>query len=357
MTVEVLKPDFRRHAAASSLQRQEVSVRIEIDGRTFLVTDLSIDGHATVEFDGQAEAGQTLAATVLFPLQECQFAVPVACEVISYIPEKSHLRLKLRQDDDPSQRELLGAVFRAVAVGDGISASDVLMAAQHREQGQRAVELERKNSASEAVRRRIGAIAFVVLAVFLAVFIASNLATRAYVVQADGVVVNPQSRIERMPLAAELVSYAAPIGARVPPKSTIAILRTKTGEILTVNSDCNCVIGGQLATTPLFLNKGDPIAQLVPVDGTNHAVLSVRLEDMRRVRVGDKVTVNFYDSANRVSGTVERVSAPKLLNGAPADPSAMNGRIEVRFASKLPAWRVGEPVSARIVLSQFNPLA
>lgn len=356
MTVEVLKPDFRKNAGTIPLHRPDATVRIAIDGSAYDVADLSLDGDAVVVFAGKAEVGQSFQATITFPLQDCHLTAPVGCKVTGYAPDKNQLRLRLRPDDEPAERELLGTMFRAVEAGDAISADDVLGAAQHR--GAQAPASSVANaSVGGPIRRRLGSIAFVLLAGTLVAFIVSNLATRAYVVQADGAVVNPQSQIERMPLTAELVSYAAPIGAPVPPKSTIAILRTKTGEILTISSDCNCVVGGQLATSPVFLNKGDPIVQLVPVDGTNHAVLSVPLEDMRRVRVGDKVTASFYDSASQAVGTVERVSVPKLLNGATGDASTLTGKIEVRFASKLPAWRVGEPVSARILLSRFNPFA
>lgn len=356
MTVEVLKPDFRRNAGHGSPHRSEVTVRIDIEGRTYIVSDLSIDGDALVDFDGHADVGQVLQSTVIFPFQGCDFSVPVESEVKFFLAEKGQLGLKFRQQDDRSQRELLSAVFRAVAVGDGISAGDVLKAAQLRGDPSAAVAApEAPKPMSEAIRRRTGAIVFALLAILLLGFIAMNVATRAYVVEADGAVVNPQSRIERMPLSAELVSYTAPIGARVPPKSTVAIVRTKEGQLLSINSDCDCVVGGQLAISPVFLNKGEPIAQLVPFNGTNHAVLSVKLEDMRRIRVGDKVTASFYDSGQEVDGTVERVSSPKLLNGPVGRVAQLSGRIEVRFATKLPSWRVGEPVSARIMLSKFNP--
>jgi alginate biosynthesis protein Alg44 len=359
MTVEILKPKVA-HKQVSL--RKDASVHVpammEIDGLWYPVNELSAEGTALVTFDGQAEPGQLLPATIAFPLDGFDFSMAVTCEVKFHAPESCTLGLQFVQLAK-SHQDLLRALFGSIAAGESVGAGDILTIVRQGKpkEKQNIPPLPKGKIGSrrrEAFRRRIGAILFIILGISLLVFIVANIWARTFVVQADGMV-GGRATVAQMPQAGELLTYAAATGTRVVPGSPIAMLRTKSGKLVRIASECDCVLGGQLAAPQTVLQTGDPIAYLVPVGGTNAAVLSVDLDDMRRIRVGDRVIAELYDSPARLVGTVERVVPPKIAGLASETES--RGRIEVQFAQMLPPSRVGEPITARIRLSKSNPLS
>ena len=361
MTVEMLKPPMAPlNLQIHHFDRGQIPARIEIDGKRYSIDGMSADGSLDVAFDGDAEPGQILQTSLIFPFSDFDMAMPANCEVTFCDRTQSRLGLQVAQNAMAIDRSLLNFMLDAVAAGDVVSAGEILEVARLEGRTATTGDLEDETRFARArggARRRLGAIFFVLLAAGLLAYIGTNVATRTFTIQADGAIVNPRAMLARTPVGGELVSYAGAPGARVALNAPVATLRTNTGEMVTIPSGCDCVIGGQLAESRSFLRQNQPVAQLVPVDGTNKAVLSVRLDDLRRVRVGDQVVASFYGSGAQARGTVERVSPPKMLDGYTTAGSNRSGRIEVRFNGNVPAWHVGEPVSARILLSRFNPFA
>lgn len=362
MAVEVLKTHFAgRKALHHRSDGELIPVALEIEGRPHLVTRLANDGSAVADFDGHVERGQIIQTTLLVGCDGFDVSVPALWEVVDHVPERHELSLKLAPVNEATHLATINTLIDAIVDGELITARDTLEIAKVSEADRiRTQEREEAKPASpvrQAVKRRAGSIAFLLIAALLLAFITANLAGRAFVVEADGTIVNSRSVIPVMPEDAELVAFTAQPGARVRANDPVAIVKSKGGQMLTVASPCDCVVGGHLASSRAFLRKGEAVAQLVPADGANRALLSVKLDELRRIKVGDEATLRFYDSDAKVVGTVERVSPPKVLGNAPARPRSLNGTVEVRFASKLPAWRVGEPVAARVLLSRLNPFA
>lgn len=359
MTVEVLKPAFPREAVSQQARGgEQLPIRMIIGGRSYVVSNLTEDDAALVEFDGEVEPGQIILTTLIVSLDGFDISMPALWEVMSRVAERAKLELLLASSNPPSQIARINAVIDAILNGNLVSSTDVLEIAAKKEVGEPIADLDHAvaQRGHHAIRRRIGAVFFFLLAAGLLTFIGANISTRMTIIQADGTIVNPQAVLSRAPAQAELVSFSVPVGSRVQPGNPIAILKTTTG-LLTVTSPCDCVLAGEFATSRAMLRQGDPLAQLVPIDGANKALISVPKESLRRIRVGDTLTATFYDTDAKVTGTVERVSPPKVLPGSVGQSAGSDGTVEVRFTQKLPAWRVGEPVTARIRLSRLNPFA
>lgn len=363
MTVEVLKPPIARETAMQDRHAPKaVPIRIEIEGRSYVVSKLSDDDTAVVEFSGPAKPAQLIKSTMIVALDGFTMAMPATWSVTSFDEKQSKLELKLASTNAPEQQATINTVIRAIAAGNVLTSTEAVELATKRNQAGQIDRLNDSNTGhiaprSRARQRRLGAVMFILLGVALLAFIVANVIDRMFVVKSDGMIVNPQSVLVRTPDTAELVSYVVAVGTRVSPDTPVAFLKTRTGQIRTVLSGCDCVIGSELVPSRAVVRKGQPIMQLVPAIGANKAVLSIPLDDLRKIRVGDKVSASFYDSGARIVGTVDRVSPPKIISGSAGRSSRMVGSVEVHFARKLPAWRVGDPVTARITLSRFNPFA
>lgn len=361
MSVEVLKPSFSRDARRpDDPDREPLPLRMEFAGTSHTVLDLSEDGFAVLAYEGEAEPGQVIQGTLVVTLEGLDISLPALWEVTSHYQDRTRLSLLLSAANSPASLDRVRAVIRAVLSGDLAGSSDVLEVIGRRTPGSEpGYPAGRRNpariKARQAARRRTGAILFSLLAAALIAFIGWSVVSRTLMIKADGTIVNPQAVLARAPDAAELVSFSVPVGTRVAPGSPVAVVKTPAG-LSTVTSPCDCVVGWELPGRTM-VQRNDPLAQLVPVNGVSKAVITVPKKALRRIRVGDRVTATFYDSGARVTGWVERVSPPKVVTAVGPVIIGQNGTVEVRISERLPAWRVGEPVIARILLSRLNPFA
>lgn len=362
MTVQMLNPPMAREADVRTGRTLDpLPVQLEIDGQSYRVTSLTEDGLATAEFDGVAEQSQIIEATIEVAIDGFNLSVATLWEVISHDPSIPEITLLLAPVNPPQSRAMALAVIRSITAETPLETADGHGLAHEwarmppASSPAEAVDEDETPGLAAAIRRRAGAIMFALLALALLVFIAASLASRALIVQANGTIINAQAVLVGMPEAGEVVTYLVPVGSRVTPGTPIAQIKSLTGTIATIASSCDCVVASQLSGTRSLLRAGDPILQTIPVDGANKALIAVPLEDLRRIRIGDEVTATFYDSRTKLTGKVEHVSPPKIIDGTVARPTRLNGTVEVRFADKVPAWRVGEPILARVRLTDLNP--
>ena len=298
---------FAGHSTLLDLTSADpVPVVLEIDGRLHLVTRISEHGVATIDFDGEAKPGQIIQVAFHLGCDGFDISVPALWEVTAHDPDRHRLELRLAPVNEASHLATMNTFLAAIAAGEVITSAQALEIARAGMAASPAGDTAGQGpSRGQAIKRRAGAISFVLLAALLIGFVGANLVGRAFVVEADGSISNPGSVTSVMPADAEVVEVLAAVGSRVGPGAPVAIVRTKEGQLLTATSPCECAVAGQLAETRAFLRKGDPLVQLVPVAGANMALLSVRLTELRRIRVGDSVMLSFFDGDAKVAGTVE----------------------------------------------------
>lgn len=359
-----LKPQIT-HKRATQRQhpRFGLPAKVDIDGNSYTVSNLSVGGVGVADLRDEVKPGDLVDVTIRFPFEGFEFSMVVKCEVRFQLPDRSVTGM---QFVNISQRNLslLHFVFDAYLAGEIVDAGDLLAIVQHenftdaRDFPKESFEETRLTRMTQFARRRIGAILFFAAAAALAAFIIGNLLTRAFVVRAEGKVVSLSTLTARAPQQGSLLANVVPLGARVAANSIIATLETNDGKTFGVKSTCDCLVAEQLAEGGEFLKRGAPVALLVPALATSEANLTVPLEDLRRIVVGDRVTARFYDGGQSVSGTVERITPPHLgaiFNAARTNFPASTGAVAVRLQTTLPAQRVGEPISARIRLSKLDP--
>lgn len=349
MSLEVLKSHFVNGVAARRAG-SELPLALVIDGQAYPVIELPEDGGAIVEFDGHAEPHQSMPSTLVAVFDGFEISVPALWEVVSY--QRNRLSIRLAPVNEANHLATITTLMQAIRSGDWLDASDMMDIAR----------LTGSNSAAavappapRGLRQRVGTVAFSLLALALLAFIVTNLLIRAYVVSADGTIESVRQTTLTMPEDARLVAYRTEAGTAVKPGTPVATVRTLSGQLLSINSQCDCIVGEQPVAENALVRRGDAVVKLIPAGTTSRALLSVPLDDLRGVRVGDRVTARFYNSDARVSGRIERVVPPRVVAQGPALPTSYSGKVEVRLADQLPAWRVGQAISANIILSRLNP--
>ena len=355
MAVELLQSSFVRR---ETVQRDEGarSLRLVIDDRSHGITRPERDGAIIVDYDGEAEPGQVLAASLVVALDGFDVTVPTLWEVIACLRERRELTLRLAPVNEASHHATIVTVLEALRSGEVLGVDDFLGFARM-DEPPAAYGAPPPEPAHGLLRQRFSAILFTLLALVLLAFIGLNLAAKAFYVHADGAISSPPQFMVQTPEEAELVAVSVRSGTRVSPGTPIATIKTVTGQQVQLRSRCDCIVTGQLANMPVLLRRGQTIARLVPAAGVNEAVLTISLADMRRVKMGDQVTVRFYDSDEHLRGTVSKVSPPKLITGADAQPDRYAGTVTIRFDRNVPPERVGQAVTAKVRLSHLNPFA
>lgn len=363
MAIELLKSRAAPRTAARFDDRDETGagtggnagLALLIGEHVFAITHLAANGSVIVHFDGQAEPNQMLQAALLATFDGFEVSVPSLWEVIACVRETSQLTLRLAPVNEASHLAAVNTLLEAIGAGERLQPEDFVDIARTGASLRPAPELEA--SQSGWFKRRAGAIVFFLIALVLLAFIGTNLAVRAFYVSADGSIASPRAVMVQAPEESELVSLSALPGTRVPAGGTVATIKLVSGQLLKLTSTCDCIVGGQLVSVPTLLRRGQPLVRLVPAQGVDHAILRIPLEDLRRVRLGDRVKVSFYDSDQAIYGRIDQVNPPKLVGDTEAQPARFAGTISVKFATNIPAARVGEAVTASVLLSHLNPLA
>src|SRR6218665_3041736 len=172
MTVKLLKPQIAHdRTALQNAPPPPVVARIEIEANEYEIAELSGDGSAVIEYDGVAEGSQLLDTTVYIPFDDFTLSMPVTCEVIYFIAEAQYLGVHFV--NLPKHRmHMLLSIIGSFNAGERVSAADVLqlvqdadpVAARHGDPAAFRSSSRPPSRFWEGLRRRVGAIAFFVLA-------------------------------------------------------------------------------------------------------------------------------------------------------------------------------------------------
>jgi hypothetical protein len=125
------------------------------------------------------------------------------------------------------------------------------------------------------------------------------------------------------------------------------------GSVLNVVANCRCVVGERLAQLGAPLSRAAPILSLAPVRGNIQTTLVVRLKDLRKVSVGDRVAINFFNDDSEAMGRVKSILLPGLTDPETLERTGLRvpdlaGSVVVDFDNPVDAGRLGQPVSGRV---------
>lgn len=355
------------HEAASQRQHLRLNLPIvaTIDGEEYPVENWSVGGLRLTDFHRPVSNGEVLTAALRFAFEGFDMNFEATVEVRHQDLGAGTVGVAF-SEMSPQRFSVLRFVIDAYLSGEIVDAGDILQVMQRDNSARtRAAAMpEDRTSGLRAflrgLRRNVGLALIGIVTLILAGYIIVNLYTRTFVVSGDGAIVSPQGAVLRAPNAGVLVAVAAQPGERVEPGSLLVTLERPDGSVLNLTSKCQCVIGERLAQLGENISKSAPLLSMAPVGAATRATLVVRLKDIRKVEVGDRVAVNFFNDDSEVMGRVEQVSLPGLTDPTSLERTGLNvpdlaGTVTVKFDRDVGVGRIGQPVSGRVRLYRLFP--
>ncbi|AUW57640.1 hypothetical protein C1T17_05515 [Sphingobium sp. SCG-1] len=348
------------HEAASQRQhtRMKVAAQAIIDGKVYQTSDWSVGGVCIKDYEHNVSIGDILLPQMRFNFDGFDMTIDVELAV-RHINDQQNIIGGAFSQMSWQQLSLLHFVRDAYLSGEIIDAGDILHVLQRdnsarvRTTSMPEAEKTPRRAVFEALRKNFGLLLFVVAAVLLSAYVLVNLYTRTFVVAAEGAVTSPFGTVLRAPTSATVTSFAVKPGDRVEPNQILASMERVDGSVLNVVANCRCVVGERLAQLGAPLSRAAPIISLAPVRGKVETTLVVRLKELRKVSVGDKVAINFFNDDSEAFGRVKSILLPGLTDPETLERTGLKvpdlaGSVVVEFDQEVGPGRLGQPVSGRI---------
>lgn len=354
------------HEAASQRQhlRLKTPVMGEVAGKMCRIDNWSVGGIGLNDFEDEAQPGDRLPVTLHFPFEGFDMRFDNAITV-KHIDREAGMLGGAFEDMSPQRLSLLRYVIDSYLTGETVDAGDVLQivsrdnTARARKNSEATDKVSRFRTVLVSLRRNVGLLILLIATLALAAYVAFNLYARTFTVAGDGAITSPQAVVLRMPGSGIIAGFSATPGARVQPGTLLASVQTADGMVQNIVSDCDCIIGEYLADIGAPLNKAAPVMSMIPATGSTRATLIVRLQEIRKVKEGDRVAVSFFNDDSVAMGSVESVDLPGLTDPTTLKQAGLRvpelaGSVTVRFDDPIAASRIGQPVSGRIRLYRLE---
>ncbi|CAH0349333.1 MAG: hypothetical protein V4533_10660 [Pseudomonadota bacterium] len=354
------------HEAASQRQHTRMKVAAEaiIDGKVYPTFDWSVGGVCIKDYDESIAVGDILLPQIRFNFDGFDMTIDVELAVRHISADGKTIGGAFSQMSW-QQLSLLHYVRDAYLSGEVVDAGDMLHVIQRdnsaRVRSSSVPEEEKtpRRALFDALSKNFGLLLFVVAAATLCAYVAVNLYTRTFVVAAEGAVTSPSGTVLRSPSSATVTSFAVKPGDKVEPNQILASMERIDGSILNVVSNCRCVVGERLAQLGTPLSRAAPIISLAPLRGKVESTLVVRLKDLRKVSVGDRVAINFFNDDTEAMGRVKSILLPGLTDPETLERTGLRvpdlaGSVVVAFDTPINAARIGQPVSGRVRTLRFG---
>lgn len=353
------------HEAASQRQylRLKMPVTGDVGGKECHIDNWSVGGIGLKDFD-DAMPGERVPVTLHFPFEGFDMKFDNVVQ-LKHANKENRTAGGAFEDMSPQRLSLLRYMVDAYLSGETVDAGDVLQVVGRDNSARERKTAEEKGGGSKfrnflvGLRRNIGLLILLIATLVLAAYVAFNLYARTFTVAGDGAITSPQAVVLRMPGTGVIAGFAAAPGARVQPGTLLASMQSADGGVQNIVSDCDCIIGEYLADIGEPLNKSAPIMSMVPATGSTRATLIVRLQEIRKVKQGDRVAVSFFNDDSIAMGSVEAVNLPGMTDPTTLKQSGLKvpelaGSVSVRFDDPIPASRIGQPVSGRVRLYRLE---
>jgi alginate biosynthesis protein Alg44 len=201
--------------------------------------------------------------------------------------------------------------------------------------GLSAAEIRRRKNSH---RMKVAALSLVALS--LVGYISMSIYERMFVVSATS------GRV-----TAEMLTVDAPAGGKVffnplEPDSKVTqgqpllTVSTNTGNVMAVDSPCDCIVKRRLSDNNRLIRKGEPALELVRPDTKPIVEAYIPHRAAVKLTVGDEAMLSIPGQGRYLRGTVTAIQAGKGLSG--------NALVLVKPSTPLPVTAVDDPVELRV---------
>jgi alginate biosynthesis protein Alg44 len=178
------------------------------------------------------------------------------------------------------------------------------------------------------------------IALLLAGYVCMSVYERLFIVRASSASVT-----------AEMLTVDAPVGGKVyfnpiapdtmvkqgQPLLTVSV---PTGNIIAVDSPCDCIVKRRLFENNSVARKADPLLELVRPDAVATVESSIAIEDAVKLSVGDEALLYLPGGNHRIRGEITSIQAGHATKGSSA--------VMIKPSTAIPAAFIDDPVEVHV---------
>lgn len=295
----------------SRYPRYRIPATVEIDNWRYPVQEWSVEGFAVAGVQNASSLGSGFPVKLWFRFDGFSTVVDANAEVVRH--DRADDSILCRFMDLSSQKlSVLRAVIDSYLLGEFVSVEDLIgvikrdVADETKDERARAPMETGEQRVRELIRRWLG---LAMVSALLAFLVGLSLwigYRRLYVVEAASAVVSAPLVILRAPQHSFFKAIGGPDVTRVKRGQAVAYTELVGGGATTIESPCDCRILQRHVLQGEFVSVGEPLMTLLPMGEKAYVSVQVRVEDARRITLGDRATVTLPDRST-VEGTVQRV--------------------------------------------------
>lgn len=337
----------------SETQRQHVRVQVparaELDGRVYMVKDLSVSGLSLENVDTVYADGAQLQMVMSVPFESFSLNVTLKAFVTYYDAAAKKLGCQFT-DLTREQLSILNTIIQSYMSGIIVTEGELLNVVARDNFVKIRKELSKEEAQDfKAIARRALPFLFMgVAALFGGFFVMGNIFEKLLVlksyqatVQTESIVLRAQApglftsvldaNVERVTKGQKLGSIEVAALAVAAPQPLPAVDANAEGsgnaimggsQTVDVVSPCDCYFMRQYVRNGLFRAVGEPIFKLLPIDAKPVVKAIVSAEDVVRLTLRDKVTMQITGEEGIYTGVVQDIEA--------VDSTAANSAVTIR---------------------------
>lgn len=351
----------------SEVQRQHIRVQIpaiaKIGEKTYKIRDISVGGFSIRAPEGYEPGAPPLKVKILFPFESFAFHLNLKAAAIHHDGETAGF---VFQNLSPRQISVLSHVVQSCLTGLVIGEGDIInVVSRENFYAPRERHVGNDNRINRGLSRILPLAGIAVLAAAALFLLLGNIYENTSIVKSyTGVVEgetftvrapgngvyhtllaqDAETVVKGQPLAVVTASAASGLPMPSPEEGAPTDFGVPTGPgDVVIRSPCDCRIATRYPQDGEFRALGDPVMDLVPLEGDTWITASLRSEQAHRLRLEDDVHARIAGESDFLDG--------RVVAFLPPDVEKDIARVRVRTNQAVPTDLVGRLAYVEFVVN------
>lgn len=335
-------------------QRQHIRIplpaQVTVAGITVMAMDWSNGGVGLQLPDGMAfplqfQQGNKMDATIMFPFEGFGMSLPVRIE-ITYA-DAGRGRVGCRFDGlNRQQQSVIQYFVTAYVSGEVIRVNDIMdVVARNNHTRARALPdpyagLSTAEIAKRKMMQKLKLGSIYLIGFLLVSYIFMSVYERVFIVKATSGRVTAEMLTVDAPAGGKVYFYPIDADTQVNQGQPLLTVSTATGNVLSIDSPCDCIVKRRLTDNNRLIRKGEPALELVRPDAAPYVEAYIPQRHAVKLATGEEVLLSMPGKNHTTRGKILAIQAGKGLKG--------NALVRIATMEKLPASMVDDPVEVRV---------
>ncbi len=297
-------------------QRQHVRVplpaHIEIDSQVYEMKDWSVVG-ACVQIPDQSglsafSEGAMASTTLLFTLDSFDVRVPMEIAIQHVDTDKQQLGVQFH-DMSARQLSVMQMLVGSYVSGEITSVGDLIhVVARDNFVKQRSIPKLEQQSLGRRLSIFSRKLLVSVVSALLFAYLAFSVYERNFVVKADNAFVDGGGFNVNTETGGTIFYGDLKRGDRVNKGDALVTIHSRTGNVTTIDSPCDCIVNQQLMPSGSRVNQNDSVLTLIPAGSPLFVSATLTYEEAVRIQEGQGASIALAGADIRIEGMVESIS-------------------------------------------------